>query len=371
MPAPLGGWLEWDDTYRPPCAVYRCQKQCRDENGFKCHQTSEAHLRQMRIFAENPGKLMEKYSAEFEKNFVTMLSRRHGTKRIAANVAYQEYISDKQHVHMNATRWETLSKFVQYLGKSGQCIADETEKGWFIQWIDRDPAAVARQAALDRRRQDEVDDEERWQRELSRRVAEGGVQQAADAPTELQDADRPAVATAIASKRPAAKPMGVDMTFSRGILTTTTSRPPPSKKRRMLDALMHQEQAAKPSQNNEASAWICVGIIVKVLDKQVGEGRYYKKKGKVSSLVSEYVGIVDMLESGDQLQLDEDDLQTVLPALGKTVMILKGHHRGQLASLLAIDQAHFLASVSILQDQADAGRVLDRVEYEHISKWGR
>lgn len=36
-----------------------CQKQCRDENGFKCHQTSEGHLRQMRIFAENPEEVMK------------------------------------------------------------------------------------------------------------------------------------------------------------------------------------------------------------------------------------------------------------------------------------------------------------------------
>jgi len=25
-----------------------CQKQCRDENGFKCHQMSESHMRQVR-----------------------------------------------------------------------------------------------------------------------------------------------------------------------------------------------------------------------------------------------------------------------------------------------------------------------------------
>jgi DNA/RNA-binding protein KIN17 len=25
-----------------------CAKQCRDENGFKCHVTSESHLRQVR-----------------------------------------------------------------------------------------------------------------------------------------------------------------------------------------------------------------------------------------------------------------------------------------------------------------------------------
>ena len=40
-----------------------CQKQCRDENGFKCHQTSEGHLRQMRIFAENPETIMQQVNA--------------------------------------------------------------------------------------------------------------------------------------------------------------------------------------------------------------------------------------------------------------------------------------------------------------------
>jgi len=28
-----------------------CQKQCRDENGFKCHQMSDGHVRMMAIFA--------------------------------------------------------------------------------------------------------------------------------------------------------------------------------------------------------------------------------------------------------------------------------------------------------------------------------
>jgi len=33
-----------------------CQKQCRDENGFKCHLTSESHKRQMMVFGENPDR---------------------------------------------------------------------------------------------------------------------------------------------------------------------------------------------------------------------------------------------------------------------------------------------------------------------------
>ena len=35
-----------------------CEKQCRDANGFKCHLTSENHLRQMKIFSENAVGIM-------------------------------------------------------------------------------------------------------------------------------------------------------------------------------------------------------------------------------------------------------------------------------------------------------------------------
>ena len=31
-----------------------CQKQCRDEHGFKCHLTRESHQRQMQVFWEHP-----------------------------------------------------------------------------------------------------------------------------------------------------------------------------------------------------------------------------------------------------------------------------------------------------------------------------
>ena len=33
-----------------------CEKQCRDENGFKCHLTSEGHKRQMMVFGQNPDR---------------------------------------------------------------------------------------------------------------------------------------------------------------------------------------------------------------------------------------------------------------------------------------------------------------------------
>lgn len=69
---------------------------------------------------------------------------RFGTKRVHANRVYQEFIQDKHHLHMNATRWVTLSEFVKHLGRSGIARVDETEKGWFLAWIDNSPKALAK-----------------------------------------------------------------------------------------------------------------------------------------------------------------------------------------------------------------------------------
>ena len=63
-----------------------CQKQCRDQNGFKCHLTSESHLRQMELFAQNPEHYLEALSQEFEESFLTLLSRRFNTKRVEATL---------------------------------------------------------------------------------------------------------------------------------------------------------------------------------------------------------------------------------------------------------------------------------------------
>ena len=57
---------------------------------------------------------------EFEETFLEVLHRRFGTKRVHANIVYQEYISDRDHLHMNATQWETLTDLVKWLGKEGK-----------------------------------------------------------------------------------------------------------------------------------------------------------------------------------------------------------------------------------------------------------
>jgi DNA/RNA-binding protein KIN17 len=55
------------------CAWQMCNKQCRDENGFKCHQTSESHLQQMKVFGANPHRVIDGYSEMFLDTFMNHL----------------------------------------------------------------------------------------------------------------------------------------------------------------------------------------------------------------------------------------------------------------------------------------------------------
>lgn len=64
-----------------------CEKQCRDENGFKCHAQSESHLRQMLVVGEHAGKHISDFSAQFQSEFVALLSRR----RVLYAVVFASY----------------------------------------------------------------------------------------------------------------------------------------------------------------------------------------------------------------------------------------------------------------------------------------
>jgi len=153
-----------------------CEKQCRDENGFKCHAASESHLRQMLVVGEHAGSHIAGFSNQFQSEFVSLLSRRFGTKRVRANQVYQEYISDKSHLHMNSTRWVTLTEFVKHLGRSGIARVDETEKGWFIAWIDSSPKALAKAEASMKKDRLTVSDEQRERQLIAEQIARATVE---------------------------------------------------------------------------------------------------------------------------------------------------------------------------------------------------
>ena len=66
--------------------------------------------------------------SEFHSGFFSTLRRSFGTKRVLANSVYCEYIKDREHVHMNSTRWVALAGYVRWLGGQGKACATSRSK---------------------------------------------------------------------------------------------------------------------------------------------------------------------------------------------------------------------------------------------------
>jgi len=372
-----------------------CNKQCRDENGFKCHCMSESHQRQMEMFSENSTQFMDEFSREFEEGMMEIIKRKARSQRQNANQLYRDYIADKQHFHMNATIWETLTDFVMYLGRKGMAEVDETEKGWFVTWIDRDPETLARNEARAKRERSELDEEERHQRDIERQVKaakRSGEDETAEA-TELMrsSADEKIKLAGIGSALAAggkAKLVRPSTTFgeeaSEGGGSSRDGGGSSSGKKPMssIEALMLEEKQRKERAEAKAAAeaaaaaeaveakaggrqpnWLAEDIVVKVMNKRLNGGAYYKQKGVVEQVAGSYTAHVRMSASGDLIKLDQDDLETVIPAAGGRVLIVNGRGRGERGTLADLDESHFCVNVELA-----SGRVLEGIEYEDVCK---
>ena len=174
-----------------------CSRQMRDENGFKCHVASESHVRQMQLIGEDPRKAINDFSRQLQNDFVQLLKTGHGEKTINANHFYQEYIAHKEHIHMNATRWTSLTEFVKHLGREGIVRVEEDEKnnerggasGLMLAWIDNSPEALRRQDAMKKRERQDRGDEEREQRLIQEQIRRARRDDLEDADVEPEELD--------------------------------------------------------------------------------------------------------------------------------------------------------------------------------------
>lgn len=357
-----------------------CQKQCRDENGFKCHTMSESHQRQILLFSDNSKRIIDDFSYEFAKEYLTIVRRQFGTKRVNANRVYQEYIKDRNHIHMNATRWVTLGGFVKWLGRTGKCEIDETEKGWFITYCEKDAEEIARENRKNKKIKMDKDDEEKTLEFVQKQVEiakqkTGDIQEPVY--TELlreSEEEKVTLDLKMESVKKEIKPVIVFKIPKRPIdddnmsmISTTSSKKSKcdNRKKTALDEIKEQEEMKKETQNRK-DYWITEGIVVKVMTKSLGE-EYYKQKGVVREVSNRYVAIVKLFETGKKLKLDQEHLETVLPAIGKLVKVVNGAYRGETATLEAIDERNFSAKIKISSGLL-MGRVVSGVEYEDICK---
>lgn len=358
-----------------------CQKQCRDENGFKCHCMSESHQRQLLLASEDPQQFMDYFSGEFRTEFLELLSRRFGTKRVHNNIVYNEYISHREHVHMNATKWETLTDFTKWLGREGFCKVDETPKGWYIQYIDRDPETIQRQQELEKKKKQDLDDEERTAKFIEEQVkrGKGEKEEATPVYTELSreneeekvvfNLGKGASTSGPSSSKPSSSL--ASNALKSAAVTGPVKRKDPAqgqtkekKKRSALEEIIEMEEKKKKTERMDF--WLQPEIVVKIITKKLGE-KYHKKKAVVKEVIDRYTAVVKLIDSGDKLKLDQTHLETVIPAPGKQVLVLNGGYKGNVGTLESINEKSFSATI-VIDSGPLRGRKVDSLPYEDFSK---
>ncbi|PAV75512.1 hypothetical protein WR25_13601 [Diploscapter pachys] len=393
-----------------------CQKQCRDQNGFKCHLTSESHQRQILLFAENANSFLRQFSNEFETSFLRTLRMSYGTKRVRANEVYQEIVKNKGHTHMNSTVWHTLTGFILYLGSSGKCKIDKNEKGWWIQYIDKE--AELRKEEEVKKMKAEKDDEERHL-EMMNVMVERGKELAGEdfetpAPTELirnddekiqlnlnlnvkpslEDLNKPCsslIGNVFNSKvksggvkkeepddedeserddRPKKRKRSGSPSKERERERDRHERKsrdskyePESSRKSALDEIREMEEIKKEKKNRK-DHWLHEGIIVKIVTKKLGD-KFYKAKGMVKKLIDEYTASVK-LDDGTTVKLDQSHVETVIPSVGRKMLVVNGAYRGSVAVLESLDEKKFCVNLTI-DEGVLKGRKIS-APYEDASK---
>ena len=373
--------------------------------------TSDSHLRQMKIFRENAGGMMDSFSREFEVSYLETLRRRHGTQRMNANNVYQEVIQDKQHVHMNSTKWATLTDFVQYLGKKGLVLVEETERGWYVTYIERDPALLARKEALQKKAEADQREEKMAakQRELLRMEAAKALDRAGCAvdreASEIGNREEGAKmelklglgngggnVEKKKKKRKAAVSLleeDDDVEDEEGDDIKPPSKDIPNNKQpvapkpvggKKLASKLENDNSDKKKESKKHKSndddkkkdyWLYRDIVVRIISKKLANGEYYKRKAIVDKVIDKYEAEVEVLESsrkardgGDVLQIDQDDLETVIPKeLGEKVRIVNGKYRGKKARVEKLDKKEYRAELKLTEDD----RIVT-LDYEDFSK---
>jgi DNA/RNA-binding protein KIN17 len=80
---------------------------------------------------------------------------------------------------------------------------------------------------------------------------------------------------------------------------------------------------------------------------KLGE-KYYKKKGIVINVENRYHAIIKMLEINEKIRIDQAHVETVIPAIGRKVLVVNGAYRGQEATLEDIHQDTFSVDITLL-----------------------
>ena len=109
--------------------------------------------------------------------------------------------------------------------------------------------------------------------------------------------------------------------------------------------------------------WLKPKIMVKITTKNLGD-KFYKQKGEVIEVINKFQALLNLCSDNTKVTVDQNDVETVIPSIGRKVLILQGKFRNSLAILQKLNVEHFCAELEI----CDEG-LIGSLPYEHFSKY--
>lgn len=314
-----------------------CEKQCRDENGFRNHCTTDNHLRNMDKFSTNANRYVEDFSRQFEKAYLDVLSRMHHTKRMNANYVYNELIQDKDHIHMSATQWNSLASFVKYLGDTGKCEVDEDERGLYVRWID--PEELRNETT---RREKQREEDALLSRRSKVLLSRQEKEMAAYAKQAVLTEQEPSNDTEQEQQVDEKVVIG-DGDLSRKQLKMSN-----------VSSLFQEPQAEV--QEAPPDSWLMPDVVVRIASSKVGNGKLKNEKAVVVDVhSSQDTADLILIKSGEELfQIPSRRLENLIPASGNKVMVLGLHRRhGEIGVVVSLDREKQKLIVKFPNDEAE------------------
>lgn len=257
--------------------------------------------------------------------------------------------------------------------------------GWYVTYIDRDPETLAAQEKKAKKEKMDKDDEERLMDFIEKQIERNAKQ---DAPTEEENEtfktplmrsenDAPLVLDIKLKPKPKLLPVLNIKQEKKSENISNQDQPVSSKsldekeksKRSIYDETKSVKKLKSDNNPPEIEGWLKEDLMVKVTTKSLGD-KYYKSKGVVQSVEKDGFVAKVKLKTPDEVEghiirLDQEYLETVIPAIGKEVLILWGKHKSKIAIVKKLHIEHYSIDVELKKDK----KVVEKLPYEQVCKY--
>lgn len=255
--------------------------------------------------------------------------------------------------------------------------------GWYVTYIDRDPETLAAQERKAKKQKMDKDDEERLMDFIDKQIERAKGQDIKEEEDETfkiplmrSESDAPLVLDIKLKPKPKLLPVleikqeKIKDEDSKNWFNKLVSNKSIDEKNEKLKRSNETESVKKlkSDDNSSIEGWLREGLMVKVTTKSLGD-KYYKAKGVVQSVSSDgFVGKVKLKTpeevDGHVIRLDQEYLETVIPAIGKKILILWGKHKGTRAIVKKLHIEHYSVDVELEKD-----KMMKKLPYEQVCKY--